>query len=73
MGNVVVQSEKLNLPEEIARKLKGKKLELLEIKEGILLKLVEDSIKAARGFLKGSSFSSERYMHLKKEEKGLER
>ena len=62
MGNVVVQSEKLNLPEEIARKLKGKKLELLEIKEGILLKLVEDSIKAARGFLKGSCFSSERYM-----------
>ncbi len=72
MGTIVLKSEQLNLPDEIAKKLKGKELELLETKEGILLKPVEDPIKMARGFLKGSRFSSERYMQLKKEEKELE-
>ncbi len=72
MGTIVLKSEQLNLPDEIAKRLKGKELELLETKEGILLKPVEDPIKMARGFLKGSRFSSERYMQLKKEEKELE-
>lgn len=73
MGTVVIKSDQLILPEEIAKKLKGKEVELLETKEGILLKPVEDAIKTARGFLKGSRFSSERYMQLKREEKDLER
>lgn len=73
MGTIVLKSEQLNLPEEIAKRLKGKELEVLETKEGILLKPVKDSIKMARGFLKGSRFSSERYMQLKKKEKELER
>ena len=34
---------------------------------------MEDPIKAARGFLKGSRFTSERYMQLKQEEKELEK
>ncbi len=33
----------------------------------------EDPIKAAKGFLKGSRFTSERYMQLKQEEKELEK
>lgn len=73
MGTIVISSGQLNLPEKIAKKLKGKKIELLETKEGILLKPMEDAIKIARGFLKGSHFSSERYMLNKKEEKELER
>lgn len=73
MGTIVLKSEQLNLPQEIAKKLKGKELEVFETKEGILLKPVEDSIKRARGFLKGSRFTSERYMQLKKKEKELER
>lgn len=73
MRAVVIKSEQLNLPNAIAKRLKGKEVELLETKEGILLKPLEDSIKAARGFLKGSHFSTERYMQYKKEEKGLER
>jgi hypothetical protein len=59
----------LNPPEEMAKKLKGKEVELLETEEGILLKPLEDSIKDARGFLKGSCFSSEKYMQLKKRKK----
>jgi len=74
METIVVKSEQLNLPEKIAKKLKGKELEIIETKEGILLKpILEDPIKAARGFLKGSRFTSERYMQLKQEEKELEK
>lgn len=73
MGTVIVKSEQLNLPEEMAKRLKGKEFELVETKEGILLKPVEDFVKMARGYLRGGRFSSERYMQLKKEEKELER
>lgn len=73
METVAVRSEQLNLPREIARKLKGKDIQFLETKEGILLRPIKDSIKEARGFLKGSRFSSKKYMQLKKEEKELER
>lgn len=73
MKTVILKPEQLNFPEEIAKKLKGKKVEIIETKEGILLKPVEDPIKEARGFLKGYHFSSERYLQTKKEEKRLER
>jgi len=73
MKPIVLKPEKLNLPVKIAKKLKGKEIELVETQEGILIKPFKDSIKMARGFLKGSRFSSERYTQLKKEEKGLER
>ncbi|MBM4053607.1 MAG: hypothetical protein FJ264_02815 [Planctomycetes bacterium] len=73
MEAVVVKSEQLNLPEKIARKLKGKEVELIETEEGILLKPKTDPIRDARGSLKGSHFSTERYLCLKKKEKVLER
>jgi hypothetical protein len=74
MEAIIVKSEELNLPEKIARRFKGKELEIIETKEGILLKpIMEDPIKKARGFLKGSRFTSERYMQLKQEEKELEK
>ncbi len=73
MGTAVMEYKQLNLPGRMARKLKGKEVELIETQEGILLKPLEDTIKNARGCLKGSCFSSERYMRLKKEEKELER
>ncbi|MBV6518659.1 MAG: hypothetical protein HCAMLNBO_01367 [Candidatus Brocadia fulgida] len=72
MKTLVIKSDRLNLPEEIARKLKGKEVEFIETKEGILIKPIENQIKNARGSLKGSHFSSEKYMRLKKEEKELE-
>lgn len=73
MRTIVLKSEQLNFPEEIAKSLKGKVLELLETKEGILLKPVDDTIKIARGCLKGSHFSFKKYMQIKREEKELER
>jgi virulence-associated protein VagC len=73
METIVVKSEQLNLPEKIAKKLKGKELEIIETKEGILLKPVESSVKSIRGLLKGSGISTELFMQLKQEEKELER
>lgn len=73
MGNIVVKSEELNLPEEIAKRFKGKELEIIEIKEGILLKPVGSSVKSIRGLLKGSGISTELFMQYKKEEKELEK
>ena len=43
------------------KKFKGKKFEILETDEGILLKPTEDSIKQARGILKGCRFNSKIY------------
>lgn len=73
MSSILLKSDKLNLPEEVAKKLKGKDVELVEVKEGILLRPVFDPIKEARGFLKGKQFSTQRYFHMKKEEKRIER
>ena len=67
MGTVIIKSEQLNLPEEMAKKLKGKEVELIETQEGILLRPLGDPVKDAGGSLKGSSFSYEKYMRLKKE------
>ena len=36
---IVLKSEKLNIPEEVAKKLKGKEVELIEVKEGIFFDL----------------------------------
>ena len=73
MGNIVIKFDQLNLPGKLTKNWKGKEVEICQTKEGILLKPLEDPIKAARGFLKGSSFSTERYIQLKKQEKALER
>jgi len=73
MSPVTVMSEELNLPKIIANRLKGKRLELLETQRGILLKPAADFIGEARGILKGSRLSSEKYIQLKREEKKLER
>ncbi len=68
-----IQSNQLYLPEPIATRLKGSALEIVETKEGVLLKPVKDVISLAKGCLKGFGFSSERLMQLKQEEKELER
>ncbi len=73
METIVVKSEELNLPEKIASKLKGKKVELIETEEGILIKPVEPSIRSIRGILKGTGVSTELFTKMKKKEKELEK
>ena len=68
-----VQANYVYLPEPIGRRFQGKSFEIIEMKEGILLKPVDDAISLAKGCLKGTGFSSQRFMQLKQAEKELER
>jgi hypothetical protein len=73
MAITVFESEQLNFPENIAKKLKGRKIEFIETNEGILIKPVDDPIKEIRGFLEGSKFTTEVYLRQKNREKELEK
>lgn len=72
MYSVTVKSRRLELPEDLARKLKGKRVAFFETGEGILLKQVEDPVDEAFGALKGCSLTTEDLMRCKREEKELE-
>jgi hypothetical protein len=72
MKAILVESNKITLPESIVKKIKGKKINIISTKEGVLLKPVEDTIRSAKGLLKGSCFSTSKYFQLKQEEKKLE-
>lgn len=62
----------LRLPESIAKKLKGKRIEIAETEEGILLRTESNPIAEARGFLKGKRFTTQRYLEMKLVEKDIE-
>jgi hypothetical protein len=72
MESLEIEKNTLILPVRIANKLRGKRIVISEIKEGILLKTAGSPITEARGFLKGKRFTSSRFMQTKKKEKGLE-
>ncbi|MEW6622348.1 MAG: AbrB/MazE/SpoVT family DNA-binding domain-containing protein [Bacillota bacterium] len=72
MSVTVYKSDQLNLPEHIARKLKGRKIEFIETNDGILIKPVEDPIKELRGFLEGSKFTTEAYLQQKRRDREIE-
>lgn len=73
LETIIVKSEELNLPERLASKLKGKELELIETKEGILIRPVIHSVKSIRGLLRGTGVSTELFTQSKNEEKELEK
>ena len=73
MEAVKVENNMLKLPERIAKRLRGRRIEVAEVKEGILLKAsTTNPISEARGFLKGRRFTTQRYLKMKKVEKELE-
>ena len=72
MEIVVMVSNMIKLPDQIAQKLRGKSLAIEETDEGILLKSVDDPITTARGFLRGKGFTTEKYLEQKQEEITLE-
>jgi len=69
---VELKNNTLKLPERIAKRLRGKRIEVTELREGILLKASSNPISEARGFLKGKRFTTQRYLEMKKLEKELE-
>ncbi len=72
MTHVIIDSKELNLSEEFAKKLKSRKVELVETEEGILIRSVTDAVQRAKGFLKGSNFTLDKYLKEKQKEKELE-
>ena len=72
MEAIKLENNMLRLPERIAKRLRGKKIEVAEVQEGILLKASGHPISEARGFLKGRRFTTQRYLEMKKIEKELE-
>ena len=58
----------MELPESIARKLRGKNMAIEEVDQGILLKFTVDPIQKARGMLKGKGFSTQKYFSQKTNE-----
>jgi hypothetical protein len=72
MKTAIIKNDLLRLPERIAKRLRGKRIEIEEIKEGILLKEAGNPIAEARGFLKGKRFTTKKYLEMKMTEKDLE-
>ena len=72
METAIIKNDLLRLPERIAKRLRGKRIEISEIKEGILLKEAGNPIAEARGFLKGKRFKTKKYLEMKMTEKDLE-
>ncbi len=73
METLVLEGEHINLPKRILNKFRGKRIELVETDDGILLKPKGDAIKEARGILKGSRFNTETFLEQKQEDKELEK
>jgi len=72
LSAIILQAETLNLPEIIAMKLKGKKVELIENGESVVITPVKSDIASARGMLKGGNFGTVQLMEQKQIEKELE-
>ena len=73
MNAMILQAEKLNLPEPLAVKLRGKKVELIENGDTtITIKPVQCVIDAACGMLKSDGHAVDSFMAEKHLEKELE-
>lgn len=73
MNQIIIDDTHITLPQNIISKLKGKHVNVMEVEEGILLKISDDDpISRVKGILQGSNVSSEKYMQSEKAEKELE-
>jgi virulence-associated protein VagC len=72
MEAVILQAEDLNLPPLFAGKVQGKKVELIENGESIVIRPVSNVIAGAKGMLKGGNYGSEMFMQEKRIEKEME-
>jgi hypothetical protein len=73
MSTAISEKDMLKLPERIAKLLKGKKIEFVEMDGGVFLHPIDNPIAEARGMLKGKRFTSQRYLSIKKSEKEKEK
>jgi hypothetical protein len=78
MHTLKIDTDPITLPDAVAKKLIGKLIEFIGLKDGFMMKTliddqIYDPIKEARGMLKGKGFSTERYFRLKEEDTAIER
>ena len=82
MHTLKIDTDQIRLPDAVAKKLIGKVIEFIELRDGFMMKpliddpieeRINDPIKEARGILKNKGFSTERYFRLKEEDKAMER
>lgn len=73
MDQVIINDNHVILPPHIISKLSGKNINVLEVEEGVLLKISDiDPISRAKGSLKGCKFSSKKYKEYKNTDKEME-
>ena len=72
MSSTIMQSETLNLPEPMALKLRGKKVELTENDNAIIIRPVQNAIDVACGMLRSDGHAVDRFMERKRLEKSIE-
>lgn len=72
MEPAVLEGNLLKLPESIARRLRGKRIQIRVMEEGILLEPLSQPIAEAKGFLRGKGFGTREYLEMKKADKELE-
>ena len=72
MNAMILQADRLNLPEPLAVKLRGKKVELVESGDSIIINPVQCPIKAMRGMLKSDGYEVDRFLARMREDKELE-
>lgn len=62
MGSVILQAETLNLPEVFAFKLRGKKVELIENGNSIIINPVRSSIDVMHGMFKSDGHAVDSFL-----------
>ena len=72
METIILQADTLNLPSVFASKLYGKKVEIIEKDNSIIINPVEYTTKSMRGMFKSDGHAVDRFMAKKKLEKELE-
>lgn len=72
MYSIKIETNTIHLPPAIFQKIQGKKAQLIETEEGILIHPINENISKARGILKGSPFNSKTFIEQKKSDKTFE-
>jgi len=72
MTSVVLQAEALNLPEIFSFKFRGKKVEIVERGDAIVITPVKSPIEALHGMFESDGHVVDRYLERKQVEKELE-
>ena len=72
MEAAILRAESLNLPERFASKLRGKKVEIIERGESIIINPVQCSVEAMHGMLESDGHEVDRFLARMREDKELE-